>query len=181
MKISILFSILFLILSCSVTQRANRHLKRAIKLDPTIVHITHDTIIKTISDTGNLYFYGDTIVENNLVFISVKHEGLKTNLYWFLKSINIEVPVENTTIIPPLSNKEIRWKYKTKIQYIKQKGKTERVEIRQTNKSERKKLVVAKKKYFNWFFIGIIIGILIGLVLYKTLSFYMKKLLNTTN
>jgi len=128
--------------SCSPTW----HINRAIKKDPTILTTKHDTIIKTISDTGKVYFYGDTIVENNFVFISVKHEGTKTNLYWFLKSVKIEVPTENNVIIPPLSKREIKYIYRNKLAEIKQENRTERTYIRKDKKLKKHELKATNKK-----------------------------------
>lgn len=173
--------ILLSTISCSTTERANRHLKRAIKLDPTIVSTHRDTIVKTISDTGNVYFYGDTMVENNFVYISVKHEGPKTNLYWYLKSIKIEFPVDNTYITPPQTRQEIRLKYKTitkivkegtkvKVAEIKQKNKTKRVELRADSRTTKK-----SNRKINYFLIGLILGILVSHI--GKLITFIKKLL----
>lgn len=128
--------------SCSPTW----HINRAIKKDPTIIHTKHDTIIKTISDTGTVDFYGDTMVENNFVFISVKHEGLKTNLYWFLKSVKIELPTENTVITPPLSRQEIRYIYRNKLVEIKQKNRTDRAYVRNKSKVKKTEIRATNKK-----------------------------------
>lgn len=159
---------LVFLVACSTSERANRHLKKAIKLDPSIVHTYHDTIVKTISDSGEVHFYGDTIVENNFVFISIKHEGDKTNLYWYLKSVKIEFPVDNTFITPPKTRQEIRLKYKTierliksstkvKKEELKQEGRTKRREIKSENKTERK-----NNRSSNLFLIGFLIGFLIN-------------------
>ncbi len=163
-----IYLILLSTISCSTSERANRHLKKAIKLDPSIVYTHHDTIIKTIADTGNVYFYGDTMVENNFVFISVKHEGPKTNLYWYLKAVKIELPIDNTFVTPPLTRQEIRLKYKTitkiikedskvKVAEIKQKNKTKRLELRSNTKTSNK-----IKRTANYFLLGLIIGFLLS-------------------
>lgn len=166
----IFLALSLLLASCSPAW----HLNRAIKKDPSIIHTHIDTIVKTISDSGEVYFDGDTMVENNFVFISVKHEGLKTNLYWYLKSIRIEFPSEVTNIIPQPTN-FTTW----------QVNKTSRVKIRQENKTERKylnentkqiksdnkvkktelrtkaRVEVKKLNRFLIFFIGLVAGIII--------------------
>jgi hypothetical protein len=168
-------------MSCSTSERANRHLKRAIKLDPTIVHTHRDTVVKTISDTGDVYFYGDTMVENNFVFISVKHEGQKTNLYWYLKSIKIEFPVDNTFITPPQTRQEIRLKYRTITKYKKEETKVKVAEIKQNNRTKRVELRSAakatkkEKRKINYFLLGLVIGFLISQVV-KIITL-IKKLL----
>lgn len=166
--------------SCSPTW----HINRAIKKDPKIITTKHDTIIKTISDTGMVNFYGDTTVENNFVFISVKHEGLKTNLYWFLKSVKVEIPTENTTITPPLSRQEIRYIYRNKLVEIKQKNKTDRTYIKKKTKLKKNELKATNKKiksnnsplkdFINFIktFFYVIIAFVIGLFLGRTSKYF---------
>ena len=146
------------------------HLNRAIKKDPSIIHTHIDTIVKTISDSGDVYFYGDTVVENNFVFISVKHEGLKTNLNWFLKSVRIEFPSEVTNIIPQPTNFTTWQVNKTERTKLKQEGKSDRTYLKESTKqvkSENRaevaktKVEVKKLNRFRLFILGLIAGILI--------------------
>jgi hypothetical protein len=169
----IIIALSLLLVACSPTW----HLNRAIKKDPSIVHTQTDTIVKTISDSGEVYFYGDTMVENNFVFISVKHEGLKTNLYWYLKSIKIEFPVETTTINPQPSNFSTWQANKTIRTQIRQENRTERKDIKEDTKKiksnnkvkkvelrTKARVEVKKLNRFRLFFFGVLVGILITFI-----------------
>ena len=95
----IIISFLILV-SCSPAW----HLNRAIKKDPSIITTHTDTIIKTISDSGKVSFYGDTLIEDSFIVINVKHRDNKIDLDWFLKSLQISVPKQDVTIIPQPTN-----------------------------------------------------------------------------
>ena len=156
--------LLLLIASCSVSKRANWHIKRAIKLDPTIVTSKVDTIIKTVSDSGKFYFYGDTTVDNDILFINVSHKGEVTELYWFLKPTEIKIPVKETTIIPNKPRYQVRQEERTNRRLIKYKEKVVLKYIKQKSKSERKK---SFKSYIYVFIAGAITS-LVFKVLVKT-------------
>lgn len=149
------------------------HLNRAIKKDPSIVKTHIDTIVKTLSDSGEVSFYQDTMVENNFVFISVKHEGDKTNLYWYLKSIRIEFPSEVTNIIPQPTNFRVWQDNKTKRTEIRQENKSERKylkentkQIKSDNKVKKAEIKVEEKKLnrFRIFILGLIAGLILSQV-----------------
>lgn len=153
---------LILLASCSVSKRANWHIKRAIKLDPTIVTNKIDTIIKTVSDSGKVYFYGDTTVDNDILFINVSHKGEVTELYWFLKPTEIKIPVKETTIIPNKPRYQVRQEERTNRRLIKYKEKVVIKYIKQKSKSERKK---SFKSYIYVFIAGAITSLVFkGLV-----------------
>jgi hypothetical protein len=153
---------LILLASCSVSKRANWHIKRAIKLDPTIVTSKVDTIIKTVSDSGKVYFYGDTTVDNDILFINVSHKGEVTELYWFLKPTEIKIPVKETTIIPNKPRYQVRQEERTNRRLIKYKEKVVLKYIKQKSKSERKK---SFKSYIYVFIAGAITSLVFkGLV-----------------
>lgn len=164
----------FLILaSCSPAW----HLNRAIKKDPSIISTRTDTIVKTISDSGNVSFYGDTLIEDSFIVINVKHRDNKIDLNWFLKSLQISVPKKDVTIIPQPTNFttwQINKTYRKKIaedskierRYLKENtkqlksdNKVKKIDIRKKAKVEVKKL-----NRFNLFFLGVIVGILITLI-----------------
>jgi hypothetical protein len=160
----IFLALSLLLASCSPAW----HLNRAIKKDPSIIHTHIDTIVKTISDSGDVYFYGDTMVENNFVFISVKHEGLKTNLYWFLKSVRIEFPSEVTNIIPQPTNFTTWQINKTERTKLKQEGKSDRTYLKESTKQVKSgnrveriksKIEVKKLNRFRLFILGLITGV----------------------
>jgi hypothetical protein len=170
MKYLIIISFLILA-SCSPAW----HLNRAIKKDPSIITTHTDTIVKTISDSGKVSFYGDTLIEDSFIVISVKHKENKIDLNWYLKSVRVEFPSEVTNIIPQPTN-FTTW----------QVNKTSRVKIRQENKSERKylkentkqiksdnkvkktelrtkaKIEVKKLNRFRLFFLGLIVGLILS-------------------
>lgn len=177
MKIFLGIILSTLLVSCSPAW----HLNRAIKKDPTIVRTQRDTIVKTVSDSGEVSFYQDTMVENNFVFISVKHEGEKTNLYWYLKSIKIEFPAEVTTIIPQPTNFRVWQDNKTKRTGIIQENRSERKYLKEStkqlksgNKIEKAKVRVELKKInrFRIFIVGLIAGLILSQVpkLIKTIK-----------
>ena len=112
----IIISFLILV-SCSPAW----HLNRAIKKDPSIITTHTDTIVKTISDSGKVSFYGDTLIEDSFVVINVKHRDNKIDLNWFLKSLKISVPKKDVTIIPQPTNFatwQINKTYRKKIRKI---------------------------------------------------------------
>lgn len=156
-----------LLLACSPAW----HLNRAIKKDPTIVRTQRDTIVKTVSDSGSVSFYNDTIIEDSLLFISVKHIDSKINLYWYLKSIKIEFPAEVTTIIPQPTNFRVWQDNKTKRTGIIQENRSERKylkestkQLRSGNKIERAKVRLELKKLnrFRIFIAGLIAGLILS-------------------
>jgi hypothetical protein len=167
MRLLLGLTISILLVSCSPAW----HLNRAIKKDPSIIHTHIDTIIKIVSDSGEVFFYGDTMVENNFVFISVKHDGLKTNLYWYLKSVRIEVPSEVTNIIPQPTNFRVWQDNKTKRTEIRQENKSERKylkentkQIKSDNKVKKAEIKVEEKKLnrFRLFILGLIVGLILS-------------------
>jgi hypothetical protein len=176
-KLIFLLTSSLLLISCSPAW----HLNRAIKKDPTIVRTQRDTIVKTVSDSGEVSFYQDTIIEDSLLFISVKHIDSKINLYWYLKSIKIEFPAEVTNIIPQPTNFRVWQDNKTKRTDIKQENKTDRKslvektkQIKSGNKIEKAKLRVEQKKLnrFKIFMFGLIVGLILSQIpkLIKTIK-----------
>lgn len=126
----LMYATLFVFASFLSSCSSEWHLKRAIAKDPTIITVQHDTLIKTIEDTGKVSFLGqDTTINNDKVFIQVTLHGGSTDVFWMVKPQVIEVPTNNTTIKPSKSNAQIR-----------QEGRTNRVNIKESNKTERKKI-----------------------------------------
>lgn len=160
--------LLLLLASCSVSKRANWHINRAVKLDPTIVTHKVDTIIKTVLDSGRVEFYGDTTIDNNFVFINVSHVGDKTELYWFLKSVKIEIPVQTTTIIPNKPRYQVRQEEKTNRASIKAK---ERIAIKYIKQDRKKKV----KKSFSLYVYIFLAGAATSLVIRGLVRNYLIK------
>lgn len=162
---------LILLASCSVSKRANWHIKRAIKLDSTIVTNKIDTIVKTISDSGKVYFYGDTTVDNDILFIKVSHKGEVTELYWFLKPTEIKVPFKETTIIPNKPRYQVRQEERTNRRLIKYKEKVVIKYIEQKNKTERRKI----RKPFSLYVYIFLAGAATSLVIRGLVRNYLLK------
>jgi len=114
-KVSLFVIFVIVFGSCSVEQRANRHLRKAEKLNPYIFDYSnievHDTIIikDTIYNTSNSLAYGDTVTIIN---------DSKTTLKYYVDSskiihhyLNVKGDTIIKTIQVPIKQIEVRQKH----------------------------------------------------------------------
>lgn len=106
-KVIFVLSVLFLG-SCSVEQRAQRHLKRAEKLNPYIFDYSDVTIIDTIIVKDTIYNTSNTLIQGDTIVVINDN---KTTLKYYVdssKAIHHYLNVKGDTII-----KEIKVPIKT--------------------------------------------------------------------
>lgn len=180
----ILFSISTL-LACSPTW----HIKRAIKKDPSILKEQTDTIrISTKEVVLDTTFTDSVIVDNDRLTIRVVKLNGIMKLYYKLKEFEFDT-VFHTHLIDvydTLRLKKHRYEYRyekdIKIREIKEKGKTDRLNIRKgaltSRQEEKTKRTVERRKTLG---VKIFLWLIIIILIIGAINYVRKKLGLLTN